>query len=88
MSGQAHTRHRLDRPGHPGFHRFRPRSTQESLRGTGEGHLESEPDEDSTGLTVELKSEEHFTTSEFAFRLRDEPDQGNGPKSVTEAFNM
>ena len=45
-------------------------------------------DEDSTGLTIEIKSEKQFATDEFAFRLREDPDVGDGPKSVTESFDM
>ena len=45
-------------------------------------------DEDSTGLTIEIKSEKQFTTDECAFRLREDPDDGDGPKSVTESFVM
>ena len=45
-------------------------------------------DEDSTGLTIEIKSEKQFASDECAFRLREDPDVGDGPKSVTESFNM
>lgn len=45
-------------------------------------------DADSTGLTVELKSAEQFTTDEHLFYFREEPDRSSEPRSFTESFNM
>ena len=45
-------------------------------------------DVDSTGLTIGLRSEEQFGSDACDFRLREEPDENDGPKSVTESFAM
>ena len=46
------------------------------------------PDEDSTGLTIELKSAEQFATDECLFRFREEPDAGKESGSLTESFQL
>lgn len=46
-------------------------------------------DEDSTGLTIEVKSQEQFTNDEYVFFLReDSDDAGNTPKNVTGKFSL
>ena len=45
-------------------------------------------DVDSTGLTVELRSAEQFTTDEHLFYFREEPDKNGGQRSFIESFNM
>jgi hypothetical protein len=42
----------------------------------------------SPGLTIELKSGEKFGTDECLFRLREDPDDGDGPGCVTKSFDM
>ena len=45
-------------------------------------------DIDSTGLTVELRSEQQFATDECLFHFREEPDENYESKSMTESFDM
>ncbi|MBW2144774.1 MAG: hypothetical protein JRG75_10320 [Deltaproteobacteria bacterium] len=45
-------------------------------------------DVDSTGLTVELKSEEQFTSDENLINFREDPDKNGEPKSITKKFNL
>ena len=45
-------------------------------------------DVDSTGLTVELKSEEQFTSDENLFYFHEDPDKNDEPKSITKKFNL
>jgi hypothetical protein len=45
-------------------------------------------DVDSTGLTVELKSEEQFTSDESLINFREDPDKNGEPKSITKKFNL
>ena len=45
-------------------------------------------DEDSTGLTIELRSEEQFGTDECLFSFHEEPDAGDESGSVTKSFDM
>ena len=45
-------------------------------------------DVDSTGLTVELKSEEQFSSDENLFYFREEPDKNGETKSITKKFNL
>ena len=45
-------------------------------------------DVDSTGLTVELRSAEQFTTDEKLFYFREEPDRNGRQRSFTESFNI
>ena len=43
---------------------------------------------DSTGLTVELKSEEQFTSDEYLINFREDPDKDGEPKSIAKKFNL
>ena len=45
-------------------------------------------DVDSTGLTVELKSEEQFTSDESLINFREDPDENYESRSMTESFDM
>ncbi len=45
-------------------------------------------DVDSTGMTVELRSEQQFGTDECLFHFREEPDENYESKSMTESFDM
>ena len=45
-------------------------------------------DEDSTGLTVEIKSEEQFTNDEHVFFHREEPSDDYDLKSITGTFML
>ena len=45
-------------------------------------------DDDSTGLTVELKSEEQFTSEESLISFSEDPDKNGEPKSITKKFNL
>jgi hypothetical protein len=45
-------------------------------------------EEDSTGLTVELRSAEQSGTTECTFRLREEPDAAEASKSVKDSFDL
>lgn len=44
--------------------------------------------EDSTGLTIELRSAEQSGTDQCAFRFREEPDADDGAGSLTESFEV
>ena len=45
-------------------------------------------DEDSTGLTVEIKSEEQFANDEHVFFHREEPSENYDLKSITGTFKI
>ena len=45
-------------------------------------------DVDSTGMTIELRSEQQFGTDECQFHFREEPDENYESKSMTESFDM
>ena len=45
-------------------------------------------DVDSTGMTVELRSEQQFGTDECLFHFREEPVENYESKSMTESFDM
>jgi len=45
-------------------------------------------DDDSTGLTVELKSEEQFTSEESLISFSEDPDKNGETKSITKKFNL
>jgi hypothetical protein len=45
-------------------------------------------DEDSTGMTVEIKSEAQFENDEHVFYHRDEPNEDYDSKSITGKFNI
>ena len=57
---------------------------------SGKNHLQIEykrvPGEDSTGLTVEVRSAAQAGTDECAFRLREDPSDDDAPKSITDSF--
>jgi hypothetical protein len=59
---------------------------------SGENELKIEykrlKDEDSTGLTVEIKSEEQFANDEHVFFHREEPNENYDLKSITEKFRV
>jgi hypothetical protein len=59
---------------------------------TGENEIKVEyqrmKDVDSTGLTVELKSEEQFTSDENLINFREDPGKNGEPKSITKKFNL
>ena len=44
--------------------------------------------EDSTGLTIEIKSEAQFANNENVFFYREEPDNGTAEKSIEETFSL
>ncbi len=45
--------------------------------------------EESTGLTIEIKSQEQFTNDEYVFFLQEDPDDAdNAPKNVTGKFSL
>jgi len=44
--------------------------------------------EDSTGLTIEIKSEAQFANNENVFFYREEPDKGIAEKSIEETFSL
>jgi len=45
-------------------------------------------DEDSTGMTVEVKTEEQFTNDEHVFYYRNEPNENYASKSITGKFRI
>ena len=45
-------------------------------------------EEDSTGLTIEIKSEEQFTNNEHVYFFREEPDSTNGKKTINGSFTL
>ena len=59
---------------------------------SGENELKIEykrlKDEDSTGLTVEVKSEEQFANDEHVFFHRDEPNENYDSQSITGTFKI
>ena len=59
---------------------------------SGENELKIEykrlKDEDSTGLTVEVKSEEQFANDEHVFFHREDPNENYDSKSITGKFRV
>jgi len=45
-------------------------------------------DVDSTGMTIELRSEEQFGTDECRFHFHEEPGESYESRSMTESFDM
>ena len=45
-------------------------------------------DVDSTGMTIELRSEEQFGTDECRFHFHEEPGENYESRSMTESFDM
>lgn len=45
-------------------------------------------DVESTGLTIEIRSEEKFGMDEYAFRFREDPDENDKPRKLSKSFDM